>query len=108
MPTWNKIHIERHGRWIYRVEDERHWEADFPGLGHWTNNRWWKIKPQASQGKMLGNTGGARQHDPYIAGRGFAGFASWPCRRCCGSPTRSSSTTSSTCRSRPAAPATWG
>ena len=24
MPTWNKIHIERHGRWLYRVEDERH------------------------------------------------------------------------------------
>ena len=37
MPTWNKIHVERHGRWIYRVEDERHWDAEFPGLGHWTN-----------------------------------------------------------------------
>ena len=43
MPTWNKIHIERHGRWIYRKEDERFWEADFPGLGKWTNERWWKI-----------------------------------------------------------------
>ena len=57
MPTWNKVHIERHGRWIYRIEDERHWDADFPGLGHWTNERWWKIKPKVrQQGKI------ARQH----------------------------------------------
>jgi len=76
MPTWNKIHIERHGRWIYRVEDERHWEADFPGLGRWSNHRWWKLKPKQQQGKMLGNTGGSKRNDPYIAGRGFAGFAS--------------------------------
>ena len=76
MPTWNKVHIERHGRWIYRVEDERHWDADFPGLGHWTNDRWWKIKPRQAQGKMLGNTGGAKRYDPYIASRDFAGFAS--------------------------------
>ena len=76
MPTWNKIHIERHGRWIYRVEDERHWEADFAGLGRWSNHRWWKLKPKQQQGKMLGNTGGSKRNDPYIAGRGFAGFAS--------------------------------
>jgi phenylpropionate dioxygenase-like ring-hydroxylating dioxygenase large terminal subunit len=76
MPTWNKIHIERHGRWIYRVEDERHWEAHFPGLGTWTNRRWWKIGPKQTQGRMLGNTGGSRTNDPYIAGQGFPGFAS--------------------------------
>lgn len=76
MPTWNKVHIERHGRWIYRIEDERHWEADFPGLGHWSNDRWWKIKPKQQQGKMLGNTGGSKKSDPYIEGQGFAGFAS--------------------------------
>jgi phenylpropionate dioxygenase-like ring-hydroxylating dioxygenase large terminal subunit len=76
MPTWNIIHIERHGRWIYRVEDERHWEAHFPGLGSWSNARWWKIKPKQQQGTMLGNTGGSTKNDPYIAGRGFAGFAS--------------------------------
>lgn len=76
MPTWNKVHIERHGRWIYRIEDERHWDADFPGLGHWSNDRWWKIKPKQQQGSMLGNTGGAKRNDPYIASRGFAGFAS--------------------------------
>src|SRR5665213_3241981 len=37
MPAWNKIHIDRHGRWLFRIEDERHWEAEFPGLGRWTN-----------------------------------------------------------------------
>ena len=58
MPTWNKIHIEKHGRWLYRVEDERHWEANFPGLGKWTNKRWFKIKPKQYQGKFMGNTGG--------------------------------------------------
>ncbi|MCB0965369.1 MAG: aromatic ring-hydroxylating dioxygenase subunit alpha [Ilumatobacter sp.] len=76
MPTWNKVHIERHGRWIYRIEDERHWEADFPGLGRWSNDRWWKIKPKQQQGKMLGNTGGSKKNDSYIAGQGLPGFAS--------------------------------
>ncbi|MEM9036442.1 MAG: aromatic ring-hydroxylating dioxygenase subunit alpha [Actinomycetota bacterium] len=76
MPTWNKIHIEKHGRWIYRIEDERYWDADFPGLGRWSNDRWWKIKPKQTQGKMLGNTGGSKKNDPYIAGRGFPGFVS--------------------------------
>ena len=76
MPTWNKIHIERHGRWIYRKEDERFWEADFPGLGKWTNERWWKIKPKQRQGSFLGNTGDAARNNPYIASRKFPGFAS--------------------------------
>ena len=76
MPTWNKVHIERHGRWIYRIEDERHWDADFAGLGHWTNDRWWKRKPQQTQGKFLGNTGGAKRYDPYIESHDFPGFAS--------------------------------
>lgn len=77
MPTWNKIHIHREGRWIYRIEDERYWEADFgPGLGVWSNHRWWKIKPKQTQGKMLGNTGGAKKNDPYISSRDFPGFAS--------------------------------
>jgi phenylpropionate dioxygenase-like ring-hydroxylating dioxygenase large terminal subunit len=76
MPTWNKIHIEQHGRWIYRIEDERHWEADFPGLGRWSNFRWWKIKPKQTQGRFLGNTGGNEDPDPYIASRRFPGFAS--------------------------------
>jgi len=76
MPTWNKVHIERHGRWIYRIEDERHWDARFPGLGTWTNARWWKIKPRIQEGKFLGNTGGNQQPDAYIAGQRFPAFAS--------------------------------
>ena len=76
MPTWNKIHIHREGRWIYRVEDERYWDAEFPGLGTWSNSRWWKIKPKQQQGRMLGNTGGSKKSDPYISSRDFPGFAS--------------------------------
>jgi phenylpropionate dioxygenase-like ring-hydroxylating dioxygenase large terminal subunit len=76
MPTWNKIHIERVGRWLFRVEDERHWEADYPGVGKWTNKRWWKIMPRQTQGRFLGNVGGAGKNDPYIQSRNFAGFAS--------------------------------
>lgn len=79
MPTWNKIHIEQYGRWLYRIEDERHWEADFPGLGTWTNARWWKIKPKqtgGTGGANLGNTGGNEAPDPYIASRNLPGFAS--------------------------------
>jgi phenylpropionate dioxygenase-like ring-hydroxylating dioxygenase large terminal subunit len=76
MPTWNVVHIERHGRWIYRIEDERHWDAEFPGLGRWTNYRWWKKKPMQQQGKMLGNTGGAKKNDPYIVSQDLPGFAS--------------------------------
>jgi len=76
MPAWNKIHIEKVGRWLFRVEDERHWEADFPGLGTWTNKRWWKIMPRTTQGRFLGNTGGSAKNDPYILSRNFPGFAS--------------------------------
>jgi len=75
MPTWNKIHIEKQGRWLYRVEDERHWEADFPGLGKWTNRRWWKIEPKQKQGKFLGNTGGGK-NNTYIESQNLPGFAS--------------------------------
>ena len=76
MPTWNIVHIERHGRWIYRIEDERHWEVEFPGLGTWSNARPWKIKPRQQQGKMLGNTGGAQKNAPYIVSQDLPGFAS--------------------------------
>jgi len=75
MPTWNKIHIEKRGRWLYRVEDERHWEAEFPGLGTWTNDRWFKFKPKQRQGRFMGNTGGGKTH-PYIRQQNLPGFAS--------------------------------
>lgn len=107
MPTWNLIHVERHGRWIFRVEDERHWEADFPGLGHWTNYRWWKFKPKQQQGKTLGNTGGAKKNDPYIAGQNFTGFVSLSLPGVLRVAYPNFITTSSTYRSRPAARSTW-
>ena len=75
MPTWNLIHIDKVGRWIYRVEDERYWEADYPGLGKWTNERWFKVKPKNRQGRFMGNTGGGKTN-PYIESRKFHGFAS--------------------------------
>jgi phenylpropionate dioxygenase-like ring-hydroxylating dioxygenase large terminal subunit len=79
MPTWNLTHIEQHGRWLFRVQDEVHWEADFPGVGHWTNVRWWKLKPPAMKAgtvSNIGNTGGAATVDPVIARQGFPGFVS--------------------------------
>lgn len=75
MPTWNKIHIDRVGRWLFRVEDERYWDADFPGLGKWTNDRWWKIKPKQKHGRFMGNTGGGKTN-PYIESLKLPGFAS--------------------------------
>ena len=81
-----------------------HWDADFPGLGHWTNERWWKRKPKQAQGKILGQHGRRQErYDPYIESHDFAGLrVALAARACCASPTRSSSTTSSTSRSRPA------
>ncbi|WP_372505874.1 Rieske 2Fe-2S domain-containing protein [Streptomyces malaysiensis] len=37
MPTWNITRIVPRGRWIYRVRDEVHWHAEFPGVGRWSN-----------------------------------------------------------------------
>jgi phenylpropionate dioxygenase-like ring-hydroxylating dioxygenase large terminal subunit len=75
MPTWNITHIERRGRWIYRVQDEVHWEAHFPGIGTWTNYRWWKQRPPREVFN-IGNTGKAKKINPTIARQGYPGFAS--------------------------------
>ena len=76
MPTWNITRIVSEGRWIYRIQEEVHWKADFPGLGEWSNIRWWKLKPKIGDKPQLGNTGGAKAPDPEIAARRFPGFAS--------------------------------
>lgn len=79
MPTWNKTHIEDRGRWIYRVQDEVYWEADYPGLGRWTNKRWYRLKSPAEKQTTvsnIGNTGGAKTIDPTIKAMGVPGFAS--------------------------------
>jgi phenylpropionate dioxygenase-like ring-hydroxylating dioxygenase large terminal subunit len=75
MPTWNITRIVPHGRWIYRVQDEVHWDADFPGVGHWTNKRWWKLNPP-DQTFNIGNTGAAKKINPTIEAQQFPGFAS--------------------------------
>jgi phenylpropionate dioxygenase-like ring-hydroxylating dioxygenase large terminal subunit len=75
MPTWNVTRIVPQGRWIYRVQDEVHWTADYPGLGTWTNYRWWKKRPP-EQTFNLGNTGAATKVDPVIEAQQFPGFAS--------------------------------
>jgi phenylpropionate dioxygenase-like ring-hydroxylating dioxygenase large terminal subunit len=75
MPTWNTTKIVRGGRWIYRVQQEVHWKATFPGLGEWTNYRWWKARPPAAAFN-IGNTGRPKKVDPVIAAQEFPGFAS--------------------------------
>lgn len=76
MPTWNMTHIERRGRWIFRVQDEVHWEAEFPGVGRWTNKRWWKLNPPEDKAFTLGNTGGGQEPNEHIAAQEFPGFVS--------------------------------
>jgi len=80
MPVWNITRIEPRGRWIYRVQEEQFWEADFPGLGRWSNQAWWKLTPPAARSgrsaSNVGNTGAAGQVDPVIAAQEFPGFAS--------------------------------
>ena len=76
MPTWNITSITREGNWIYRTQDEVHWDAEFPGLGRWTNKRWWKINPPDTKDFSLGNTGAGKTPDPEIEQLGFPGFVS--------------------------------
>ncbi|MFF8670314.1 Rieske 2Fe-2S domain-containing protein [Streptomyces sp. NPDC015242] len=75
MPTWNITRIVPKDRWIYRVQDEVYWEADFPGVGRWTNKRWWKKQPP-KETFNLGNTGKTDTVDPVIEAQEFPGFAS--------------------------------
>lgn len=75
MPTWNITHIEARGRWIFRVQDEVHWENDLPGLGLWTNKRWWRQKPPEAA-INIGNVGSRQKTDSHIAAQRFPGFAS--------------------------------
>ncbi|MFC4052771.1 Rieske 2Fe-2S domain-containing protein [Actinomadura syzygii] len=75
MPTWNITKIVPGGRWIYRVQEEVHWDADFPGVGRWSNKRWWKLQPP-KETFNIGNTGKPKKINPVIAKCDFPGFAS--------------------------------
>ena len=48
MPVWNRTHVEpdASGRWITRVQDEVHFDTEFPGLGTWPRPRLWKRAAQ--------------------------------------------------------------
>ena len=75
MPVWNTTKIVRRGRWIYRVQQEQFWEADFPGLGKWSGRAWYKLRPP-KETKNVGNTTTHREVNPTIAAQDFPGFAS--------------------------------
>ncbi|GAF48302.1 Rieske 2Fe-2S domain-containing protein [Rhodococcus wratislaviensis] len=70
MPTWNVTRIVEKDDWLVRVQDELHWEADFPNVGTFSNKRWWKRMPlpdKPSKGKNV---------NPVIAGLDLPGFVS--------------------------------
>jgi phenylpropionate dioxygenase-like ring-hydroxylating dioxygenase large terminal subunit len=70
MPAWNKTRVEEHGPWLIRVQDEVHWDAHFPGLGTFTNKRWWKRMP------LPDAPGKGKNVNPVIAGLNLPGFVS--------------------------------
>ena len=75
MPVWNETRIVKRGRWIFRVQEKQYWDADFPGLGRWTGQAWYKKRPP-KEVSNIGNTGGHRATNPAIAAQEFPGFAS--------------------------------
>lgn len=70
MPAWNKTRIVEQDDWLIRVQDEVHWEADFPGLGKWTNRRWWKRMP------LPDAPGKGKDINPVIKSLDIPGFVS--------------------------------
>ncbi|GAA3733183.1 nitrite reductase/ring-hydroxylating ferredoxin subunit [Spinactinospora alkalitolerans] len=70
MPTWNKTRIVEKDGWLIRKQDEVHWEADFPGVGKFTNKRWWKRTP------LPDRPGKSDNINPVIADMDLPGFVS--------------------------------
>ena len=71
MPTWTKtVVVDDAEGWITRVQTEVHWAADFPGLGRWSGERWWKF---GSGAKMLEGPKASGRTDPHIAALKFRG-----------------------------------
>jgi len=75
MPVWNTTKIVERGRWIFRVQEDQYWEADFPGLGKWTGTAWYKLKPPKDV-TNIGNTVTTRKTNPTIEAQDFPGFVS--------------------------------
>ena len=70
MPTWNMTRVVQRDVWLIRIQDEVHWEADFPGVGRYTNRRWWKRMP------LPDAPGKADNVNPVIASMQLPGFVS--------------------------------
>lgn len=70
MPTWNETRIVEKEGWLVRVQDAIHWEAEFPGVGKFTNKRWWKRIPLPDR---PGKNGDA---NPVIEALDIPGFVS--------------------------------
>jgi phenylpropionate dioxygenase-like ring-hydroxylating dioxygenase large terminal subunit len=71
MPAWNKTRVVEEDGWLIRVQDEVHWEAEFPGLGTWTNKRWWKRMP------LPDAPGKGKKVNPVIKSLALPGFVSF-------------------------------
>lgn len=70
MPAWNRTRVSREGPWLVRVQDELHWEAEYPGLGVWTNKRWWRRTP------LPDRPGKGKRVNPVIDAMDIPGFVS--------------------------------
>ncbi|HEY9314393.1 aromatic ring-hydroxylating dioxygenase subunit alpha [Williamsia sp.] len=71
MPAWNKTRVvPGEEGWTIRVQDEVHWDAEMPGLGLWTNRRWWKRMP------LPDAPGKGKKVNPVIAALDLPGFVS--------------------------------
>jgi len=75
MPVWNMTRIVPKGNWLFRIQDEVYWDANFPGVGQWTNKRWWKLRPP-TETFNIGNTGAPKKVNPTIEKQEFPGFVS--------------------------------
>lgn len=55
LPVWNETKVMRSDdeRWVIRRQVNSYWEETFPGLGTWTQRRWWKVK-RTSHGPFKG------------------------------------------------------
>ncbi|MBM9464197.1 aromatic ring-hydroxylating dioxygenase subunit alpha [Aeromicrobium sp. YIM 150415] len=71
MPAWNETRVVEEDGWLIRVQDAVHWEADFPGLGRWTNKRWWKRMP------LPDAPGKGKDVNPVIKSLNIPGFVSF-------------------------------
>jgi len=70
MPAWNRTRLVERDEWLIRVQDEVNWETKIPGLGTWTNKRWWRTMP------LPDAPGKAADVNPVIKGLDLPGFVS--------------------------------